>query len=409
MGVDSRLVAVKRIYKKTRAGERILEKDNAIEKFLDRWNISQARYERIKACAHEDNEPTNRLQGVETPTGLSVHRFLKECADLDVEKKNNGTNLAAYGDWTTDELPRDRQLYNTFATFAGGALGRCEGLYGAWEHDIRPILLDMGTFINVLGCHMTPTTCGKRLDLLSAAMELSPSIDHEGEFAEAYQTLQKAKRKLRVRCKIYDEAKNEQTSIECEWPELVRRVKEHFGEESKEYLYVSLWRNMPYRGDLHELTINPEDRTVHEADKSKKNFILVDEEKCTIVVHDHKTAKQWGTKVDELDPDVCELVRQHIVKHGLEDGDYLLGQRKLSEWISDFLVAIGVKKDEHRGLSLLRHIWVSTFVNTARAQYKSGEITIDEYVDARQRLCDLMCHEPEANRKYLNKLAAPAE
>ena len=136
MGVDSRLVAVKRIYKKTRAGERILEKDNAIEKFLDRWNISQARYERIKACAHEDNEPTNRLQGVETPTGLSVHRFLKECADLDVEKKNNGTNLAAYGDWTTDELPRDRQLYNTFATFAGGALGRCEGLYGAWEHDI---------------------------------------------------------------------------------------------------------------------------------------------------------------------------------------------------------------------------------------------------------------------------------
>ena len=52
---------------------------------------------------------------------------------------------------------------------------------------------------------------------------------------------------------------------------------------------------------------------------------------------------------------------------------------------------------------------MSTFVNTARAQYKSGEITIDEYVDARQRLCDLMCHEPEANRKYLNKLAAPAE
>ena len=67
MGVDSRLVAVKRIYKKTRAGERILKKDNAIEKFLDRWNISQARYERIKACAHEDNEPTNRLKESKRP------------------------------------------------------------------------------------------------------------------------------------------------------------------------------------------------------------------------------------------------------------------------------------------------------------------------------------------------------
>ena len=55
MGIDSRLVAVKHIYKKTRAGQRILKKDNAIEKFLDRWNISQARYERIKACAHEEN------------------------------------------------------------------------------------------------------------------------------------------------------------------------------------------------------------------------------------------------------------------------------------------------------------------------------------------------------------------
>ena len=87
---------------------------------------------------------------------------------------------------------------------------------------------------------MTPTTCGKRLDLLSAAMELSPSIDHEGEFAEAYQTLQKAKRKLEVRCALYDEAKNEQTPIECEWPELVRRVKEHYGEASKEYLRLTL-------------------------------------------------------------------------------------------------------------------------------------------------------------------------
>ena len=77
---------------------------------------------------------------------------------------------------------------------------------------------------------------------------------------------------------------------------------------------------------------------------NRKNFILVDEEKCTIVVHDHKTTKQWGTKVDELDPDVCDLVREHIAKHGLEDGDYLLGQRKLSAWINGFLVRIGVKK-----------------------------------------------------------------
>ena len=106
MGIDSRLVAVKHIYKKTRAGERILKKDNAIKKFLDRWNISQARYERIKACAHEDNELS-----VAEHTGLSVHRFLKECATLDTKKKNDGTNLAAYGDWTTNELPRDQQLY----------------------------------------------------------------------------------------------------------------------------------------------------------------------------------------------------------------------------------------------------------------------------------------------------------
>ena len=84
------------------------------------------------------------------------------------------------------------------------------------------------------------------MDHISVAMQLHPSIDHEGEFAEAYATLQRAKRDLDTKFKCQGKRKNAETSLECEWPELVRRVKEHFGDNSAEYLLVTLFRNMPF-------------------------------------------------------------------------------------------------------------------------------------------------------------------
>ena len=173
-------------------------------------------------------------------------------------------------------------------------------------------------------------------------MEISPSIDHEGEFAEAYRILQGAKGEVQVKCKIARKRKNSETSLECEWPELVRRVKEHFGDGSAEYLLVSLWREMPYRGDLHALVINPEDR-------SKGNYLHIDGDACTVVINDHKTDAKRGKKTDVLAPDVSDLVRRFMEFNGLRDGDYLLGERPHSEWINKFLTTVGVKKPDTRG------------------------------------------------------------
>ena len=91
---------------------------------------------------------------------------------------------------------------------------------------------------------------------------------------------------------------------------------------------------MPYRGDLHSLVINPEDR-------SKGNFLHIDGGTYTIVINEHKTAPQWGPKKDVLDADVCELVRRFMEFNGLRDGDYLLGERPHSEWINKFLTTVG--------------------------------------------------------------------
>ena len=384
----SRIQAVKQIHTSARAGLSVRDSPKTVDNFLVKWEISRARHDEIRQCAERD------LQALaSTENGLHIHTFLKECFDIDTSKSKK----AVYGDWTKNEPPRDKQLYNTFAEVGGGALGREEGIYADWECDIRPMLLDMNGFITCLRKHLKPETCDKRLPLLSKAMEISPSIDHEGEFAEAYRILQEAKGEVQVKCKIARKRKNSETSLECEWPELVCRVKEHFGDGSAEYLLVSLWRNIPYRDDLHSLVINPED-------ESKGNFIRIDDKTATVVIHDHKTSAHWGSKTDVLDDDVRDLARRYIEAHNLVDGDYLFGKQPNSEWINKFLTKIDVKKPEHKRMHLLRHIWATTYAKKATAQYERGDITADEYDQARERLCHLMCHTPEANEKYLNPI-----
>ena len=263
----SRKEATNQIYKCARIGLRV-GPPTKVDNLLRRWDISRARHDEIFRCAERD------LQALApTENGLHIHTFLKECFDIDTNKSKK----AAYGDWTKNEPPRDQQLYNTFAEVGGGARGKEEGIYGDWECDIRPMLLDMTEFITCLRKHLKPETCDKRLPVLSKAMEISPSIDHEGEFAEAYRILQETKCELQVKCKITRKRKNAETSLECDWSELVRRVKEHYGDNSAEYLLVSLFRNMLYRGDLHSLVINP-------GDKSKGNYLHIDGSTYTVVI-----------------------------------------------------------------------------------------------------------------------------
>ena len=383
----SRIQAVKQIHTSARAGLPVRDSPKTVDNFLVKWEISHARHDEIVQCARGDVEPT---------TGLHINAFLKECFDLDT-KKNMNTKIAAYGDWTKPSPPRDRSIYRAFASVAGGERGFDEGIYGTFEHDIGPMLMDMEGLIHGIRRHSD--NCVRTLDHISVAMQLHPSIDHEGEgdFAEAYATLQRAKRDLDTKFKCRGKRKNAETSLECEWPELVRRVKEHYGDNSAEYLFVTLFRNMPYRGDLHALVINPEDRT-------KGNYIHIDGDTYTIVINDHKTAPQWGAKRDVLDADVCELVHRFMELNGLRDGDYLLGERPHSEWINKFLTTVGIKKARHARMHLLRHTWATTYANRVIAQYDDGVITAEEYDEARERLCHLMAHSPEANEKYLNPL-----
>ena len=381
----SRIQAVKQIHTSALAGLPVRDSPKTVDNFLVKWEISRARHDEIVQCARGDVEPT---------TGLHINAFLKECFDLDT-KKNMNTKIAAYGDWTKPSPPRDRSIYRALACVAGGERGFDEGIYGAFEHDIGPMLMDMDGLIRGIRRHSD--NCVRTLDHISVAMQLHPSIDHEGEFAEAYATLQRTKRDLDTKFKCQGKRKNAETSLECEWPELVRRVKEHFGDNSAEYLLVTLFQNMPYRGDLHSLVINPEER-------SKGNFLHIDGSTYTIVINDHKTAPQWGAKRDVLDTDVCELVRRFMELNGLRDGDYLLGERPHSEWINKFLTTVGIKKARHARMHLLRHTWATTYANRVIAQYDDGVITAEEYDEARERLCHLMAHSPEANEKYLNPL-----
>ncbi len=185
----SRIQAVNQIFTSARAGLPVRDSPKTVDNFLVKWEISHARHDEIVQCARGD---------VEQPTGLHINAFLKECFDLDT-KKNTNTKIAAYGDWTKPSPPRDRSIYRAFASVAGGERGFDEGIYGAFEHDIGPMLMDMDGLIRGIRRHSD--NCVRTLDHISVAMQLHPSIDHEGwyGFAEAYATLDRSRGLVRIR------------------------------------------------------------------------------------------------------------------------------------------------------------------------------------------------------------------
>ena len=182
----SRLSAIKDIYRKRRAGHPVRRSAKRIENFLRKNRITRARHDDIVDCAERDlDSPAPTTGG-----GLHVHTFLKECFDADVKKKCLSTKIQAYGNWTTEEAPRSHGIYRALAICAGSREFE-DGIYGAWERDVRPILLDMDALVASTKSAFNDWV--RVLEFISVAMEISPSIDHEGRFAEAYATLQSAK------------------------------------------------------------------------------------------------------------------------------------------------------------------------------------------------------------------------
>ena len=172
----SRVQAVKQIFASARAGLSVRDSPKTVDNFLVKWEISHARHDEIVQCARGDVARVHRKWFAHPHFSQGVLRF--------DTKKNMNTKIAAYGDWTKPSPPRDRSIYAHSPVWLEVSAASTRVFMADWECDIGPMLMDMEGLIHGIRRHSD--NCVRTLDHISVAMQLHPSIDHEGEFAEAY-------------------------------------------------------------------------------------------------------------------------------------------------------------------------------------------------------------------------------
>ena len=168
-------------------------------------------------------------------------------------------------------------------------------------------------------------------------------------------------------------------------------VLEKYGEDSMEFLIISLYDENKLRDDYHELKIITSER---EIDATVKANYLINPRgqtvQCKIIIQNYKIAKKNGDLQATLSKGLTKLVRKYIETHQLTDK--LFPQyfgKGLSSVVSRMSKAQGIT--ERGGVNYLRHAKVSTLLN-------SMNVTPEERVELSTRMGHSVNIQAEYNR-----------
>lgn len=138
--------------------------------------------------------------------------------------------------------------------------------------------------------------------------------------------------------------------------DFMENVKGIWGEDSQEYLLISLYHELTCRDDFSQLLISP----TYKASISRYNYIVVcDHKPCEVVLNNYKTSKKYGPIRVILSAEVSNRIKAYIQHHSLEYGHYLFPHSSLSRFVGRILERCGLKGS----ISTLRRMIVSEYYN----------------------------------------------
>ena len=167
--------------------------------------------------------------------------------------------------------------------------------------------------------------------------------------------------------------------------EYLNKVKEHFGEISKEFLISSLYHLSGFRDDL---ILKIVDKQPKETDE---NFLIMPPKataNCSILLNNYKTADKYGQQKISIDRVLSKIIREYINNKGLIYNNYLFGNKKLSSFIKKFNDKMGLKVS----INNLRQMRVSEILN-------NNPSILD-----RVKLSHEMNHKATTSEKYQRKI-----
>ena len=150
----------------------------------------------------------------------------------------------------------------------------------------------------------------------------------------------------KLKSKKYTEEKTTEEIIP--FTEYLKKVKEHFGEDSKMYNLMSLYSIGNTFRDNFVLEIVSLVKDT-EKDKTKNYFVKNIKGHCFLIINDYKTAT-YGQQKIKLSKKLSNQIEKYIEKNGLVIGNYLFGEKKLGDFIRKSNLEIGI----HGGIDLIR-------------------------------------------------------
>lgn len=138
--------------------------------------------------------------------------------------------------------------------------------------------------------------------------------------------------------------------------DFMENVKGIYGEDSKEFLLISLYHELTARDDFSMLLISP----TYKASISTFNYCVVALHKpVEVILNQYKTAKKYGPIRVTLSKEVSKRIKRYINEYGLQYGQYLFAQSSLSSFVGSILERCGLKGS----ISTLRRMMVSEYYN----------------------------------------------
>lgn len=145
-----------------------------------------------------------------------------------------------------------------------------------------------------------------------------------------------------------------------------------YGQDSKEYLLISLYKELTCRDDFSQLILTP----TYKASICNYNYLVVCLYKpCEVILNQYKTSKKYGPIRVIFSNETSKRIKRYINQHSLQYGQYLFPQSSLSGFVGRILERCGLSG----GISVLRRMMVSEF-------YNNPEKSDEEYVELAKRM-----------------------
>jgi len=160
--------------------------------------------------------------------------------------------------------------------------------------------------------------------------------------------------------------------------EYMMKVEDTFGVDSKMYLIASLY-------DAFTIRDNYQLRIVDEPDNETDNFLVLTP-KMRIIINTYKT-DGYGQLVFRPKKKLVKLIEAYMKRTETKVGDYLLGSKPLSSYITKHNEKMGYKGS----INLYRHMKITEQIRDATPE-------------ERLRLSKIMGHSPATQLKYVKGL-----